>query len=251
MYTEVLSDRLLQGCRAVTLDSLIEDFPGLESDFNTLVEKTGDAYLDWKSLEPQAFNGTLGKQELFERARRAGEKTVVQHMKKDEILEAYLRHEWKKTDVWVLFDQASEEFGDIRRWRSRLVALPETLENIIVECNKFHDEFREEVNGGLVAGTNKVRADGLKYLEVAWAFQQAHEGLRLLKNEKTKAEVVDALFGQIQMAVVSLIPQNLSPTGIGLDHMAPLGGAKILTSALKGLIPQEALPFVATAHTRW
>lgn len=239
------ADAFVRRVKLVTLDTVLDEQEAISVAFEQL------------SLQAEASRGWLirmngwadkSKPELLDLARERGRAVRASDSKTNllaEVVESY----WMELDAAAAFRRAQDANDDLRRWARRLRELPERLQDLIRGAEQFFEREWAPKQDTLYNASSAVRWNALKLMELEWVATEAQQALKELEQGRTHAEVVHMLAKAVQMAIMGVLGANLHPTGTGLEHMAHVEGARLLTKAFYGALPEEMRPFLATIYS--
>lgn len=230
----------------VTLDNLLEKAPEFDAWHKRLSESYEEELAFWSTGHVAKYD-KFPKQSLLATVKQAGGEGKSTTSKADLVSEM-IRIEWQKTETFQAYGKVRKANSRLQDWADNLRSLPERLQNVLDEANAFHRTWIANSSEGLYRAAMEVRSHGVLLQEALWASQEAHRGLKKIAAGTPLADVVHELFNAIQVAVMGIIPSNLSSSGMGLEHIGALGGAKRLTTVLRGIPPRQAEPFISTVY---
>lgn len=238
------SENLCRQAKLVTLHSVLVEAPSLEELFEVHTNAKEKGRHSW--LERQPFR-KYSKEELIGHAKKH-DIAVRSSAPKSEILTAVEQAEWSRTGIFAAYRAAQDEVGRIRIWAKKLRKLPDRLDEVIAEADRCFADWQESQKAEIHRAASDVRNKVLPFLEWEDAANEAKKAKASLASGKSHADVVEELFSAISMAVMGLIPQNASASGQGLSAISALGAAKKLTWAVRDMVPEQAMPFLATTY---
>jgi hypothetical protein len=240
------AEMFVQRARAVTLDTLLDEAPDVQHEFDQLKIRMEAVKGFWIGM-----NGweKMSKPELVE---LATERNCVFKAaeSKSGLLALVVQAHWSELDASKAYERARNEADRIRQWAKRLSEVPELLQELVDEAERFYTErWIKSQSQGIHEAANGVRMHVLTLLEWEWAASRAKRALNEWREGRTSlANLVLRLAHEVEMAIMGIIPTNVSASGVGVEHMAHVGGAKLLTRTYHRAVSEESRKFLSTVY---